>query len=205
MGDVRIIGISGGSGSGKTTIVRRIGDIVPDCIVIPQDNYYKSADDMSNANITAFNFDHPDAFDTDLLCRHLRDLKARKPIDMPQYDFVRHVRKDERVHVRPKSLIILEGILIFFHRELRHLIDVKLFVDTPDDIRFIRRLKRDIEERGRTVDSVTTQYLEVVRPGHYQFIEPTKAYADLIIPEGGTNDRALEVLSSFMWSIVAPE
>lgn len=205
MGEAKVIGISGGSGSGKTTIVRRIADIVPDFIVLPQDNYYKSSDQVSNANITAFNFDHPEAFDTPLLAQHLRCLKNGAAVEMPQYDFVNHRRRKETVHIGPKRLIILEGILVFFNSELRDLIDVKLFVDTPDDIRFIRRLERDIHERGRTVESVITQYLEVVRPGHYQFIEPTKAYADLIIPEGGTNDRALEVLSSFMCSITAAE
>lgn len=205
MGEAKVIGISGGSGSGKTTIVRRIAEIVPDFIVLPQDNYYKSSDQVSNTNITAFNFDHPEAFDTPLLAKHLRRLKKGQPVEMPQYDFVNHRREDQTVHVGAKRLIILEGILVFFHRELRDLIDVKLFVDTPDDIRFIRRLQRDINERGRTVESVIRQYLEVVRPGHYQFIEPTKAYADLIIPEGGTNDRALEVLSSFMCSITAAE
>jgi uridine kinase len=160
---------------------------------------------VNNSNITAFNFDHPEAFDTPLLAKHLRRLKRGESVEMPQYDFVNHRRREETVHIEAKRLIILEGILVFFHRELRGLVDVKLFVDTPDDIRFIRRLQRDIHERGRTVESVITQYLEVVRPGHYQFIEPTKAYADLIIPEGGTNDRALEVLSSFMCSITAAE
>jgi uridine kinase len=201
METVKVIGIGGGSGSGKTTIVRRIAEFVPDFLVIPQDNYYKSADTVSNTNITAFNFDHPDAFDNRLLCRQLQSLKSFSPVEMPQYDFVRHRRRSDTVRLEPRRLVILEGIMIYFHRELRNLIDVKLYVDTPDDIRFIRRLQRDIEERGRTVASVITQYLEVVRPGHYEFIEPTKAYADLIIPEGSSNDRALEVLSTFMRSI----
>jgi uridine kinase len=197
----KIIGITGGSGSGKTTIVRRIAEAVSDFVVLPQDNYYKSADSMSNTNITAFNFDHPDAFDTELLIYQVRQLKNGNPVQMPLYDFVHHRRKSESIAVEPKRLIILEGILIFFDAGLRDLIDLKLYVDTPDDIRFIRRMQRDINERGRTIESVTTQYLEVVRPGHYQFIEPTKAYADLIIPEGGSNEMALEVLSSFMLSL----
>ena len=117
---------------------------------------------------------------------------------MPEYDFVNHCRKESTIRIKPKKLIIFDGIMTFFHKEMRDLMDLKIYVDTPDDIRFIRRLKRDIRERGRTVDSVITQYLDVVRPGHFEFIEPTKAYADLIIPEGGSNEKALEVLTSFM-------
>ncbi len=198
MGSVRIIGICGGSGSGKTTIVRKIAEIVPDFVFIPQDSYYRSAEYMSNANITAFNFDHPDAFDTDLLVQHLQALKQGKQILMPQYDFVHHRRKEETILVKPRNLVLFEGIMIFWEKRVRNLIDLKLFIDTPDDIRFIRRLKRDIEERGRTIDSVITQYLEVVRPGHFEFIEPTKQYADLIIPEGGFNENALQVLIPFL-------
>jgi len=197
-GNAKIIGISGGSGSGKTTIVRKITEIVQDFVFIPQDNYYRSAEYMTNQNITAFNFDHPDAFDTELLCLHLQKLKNYEPIEMPQYDFVHHRRTDKTLHMEPKKIIIFEGIMIFFEKSIRDLIDLKLYIDTPQDIRFIRRLKRDISERGRTVDSVITQYMEYVRPGHQQFIEPTKAYADLIIPEGGNNDRALDVLLSFI-------
>jgi len=202
MNSAKIIGISGGSGSGKTTIVNKIKEIVPDFVFIPQDNYYKSAEYMSNQNITAFNFDHPDAFDTDLLVEHLTALKSYTPIDMPQYDFVHHRRTEETTRVEPKKLVIFEGIMIFVDRYIRDLIDLKLFIDTPDDIRFIRRLKRDMEERGRTLDSVITQYMEVVRPGYQDFIEPTRAYADLIIPEGGDNEKALDVLLSFMKGIV---
>lgn len=198
MKDVKIIGISGGSGSGKTTIVKKISETVQDFVFIPQDNYYKSAEYMTNENITAFNFDHPDAFDTDLIYEHLLALKDGRAIKMPRYDFVHHRRMDETVLVEPKRLVVFEGILVFFDKRVRDLLDLKLFVDTPDDIRFIRRLERDIKERGRTLESVVTQYLEVVRPGHFEFIEPTKVYADLIIPEGGMNERALRVLSSFM-------
>ena len=197
-----MIGICGGSGSGKTTIVRQIEEIVPDFVFVPQDNYYKSAKYINNQNITAFNFDHPDAFDTDLLFEHLSALKAGESIDMPQYDFVHHCRADESIPTTPKKVIIFEGIMIFSDKRIRELIDLKLFVDTPADVRFIRRMKRDIEERGRTVDSVVKQYMEVVRPGHTQFIEPTKAFADLIIPEGGYNQMALEVLTSFIRTTV---
>lgn len=198
----RIIGISGGSGSGKTTIVRKISEIVRDFVFIPQDNYYRSAEYVSNSNITAFNFDHPSAFDSDLILEHLAQLRRGEPIEMPQYDFVHHRRREERVTVQPGKLVVLEGILIFFEPRIRDLIDLKIFVDTPDDIRFIRRMSRDINERGRTVESVIDQYMETVRPGHYEFIEPTKAHADLIVPEGGSNERALEVLASFMRGIL---
>ncbi|RKX91529.1 MAG: uridine kinase [Spirochaetes bacterium] len=201
MKGVKIIGISGGSGSGKTTIVEKIAEIIPDFLFIPQDNYYKSAEYMNNKNITAFNFDHPDAFDNDLIIAQLKKLKECNPVEMPQYDFVHHRRKDEYIHLEPKKLVIFEGIMIFFEKRIRDLIDLKLYVDTPDDIRFIRRLKRDTAERGRTMDSVITQYTEVVRPGHYEFIEPTKRYADLIIPEGGFNRNALYALIPFLKTI----
>ena len=198
---VKLVGITGGSGSGKTTIVRKISEIVSDFVFIPQDSYYKSAEYINNTNITAFNFDHPEAFDNVLLYEHLSLLKNGTAIDMPQYDFVHHRRKEETVRVEPKKLVIFEGILVFFEPNIRSLLDLKLYVDTPDDIRFIRRMQRDVKERGRTVESVVQQYLEVVRPGHYEFIEPTKLYADLIIPEGGFNENALQVLTTFMKDI----
>mgnify|MGYP006272711815 FL=1 len=198
----RIIGITGGSGAGKTTIVNSVAEVVPDFEFIPQDNYYQSAEHVSNRNITEFNFDHPSAFDSDLLYAHLRALKDGNPVDMPTYDFVHHRRGEQTVRVSPAKLIIFEGIMVFFEKRVRDLIDLKIYVDTPDDIRFIRRLERDMKERGRTMDSVIKQYLEYVRPGYFEFTEPTKAYADLIVPEGGQNEKALEVLSSFMRSIM---
>jgi uridine kinase len=198
---VSIIGISGGSGSGKTTIVRQIAEVVPDFVCIAQDSYYRSAEFMDNQHITAFNFDHPSAFDTDLMVEHLRALKRGESIRVPVYDFVHHRRSSETVQVAPRRLVIFEGIMVFVDPRVRELLDLKLYVDTPDDIRFIRRLERDIKERGRTLESVVRQYLEVVRPGHLEFIEPTKAYADLIIPEGGNNEKALQVLASFMQAI----
>jgi len=195
---VRIVGVTGGSGSGKTTIVSRMTEIAREYALVAQDNYYRSAEHVTNLTITGFNFDHPDAFDSELLCEQLAALKAGRTIRMPQYDFVHHRRLVETVTVEPRRLVILEGIMIFVDRRVRDLIDLKLYVDTPDDVRFIRRLRRDISERGRTVDSVITQWIEKVRPGHYEFVEPTKAYADLIIPEGGFNDRALEVMIPFL-------
>lgn len=198
----RIIGISGGSGSGKTTIVHKISETVGEFTFIAQDSYYLSAEYVTNTNINAFNFDHPSAFDSDLIYEHLRLLKAGEPIEMPQYDFVHHRRREETVTINPGKLVVLEGILVFFEPRIRDLIDLKIYVDTPDDIRFIRRLTRDIHERGRTVQSVIDQYLETVRPGQYEFIEPTKTYADLIVPEGGRNHKALEVLATFMRDIV---
>ena len=198
MREVKIIGITGGSGSGKSTIVRKISEVCSDFVFIPQDNYYKSASYISNENITAFNFDHPDAFDMELLEEHLSRLKAYEPIEMPLYDFVHHRRMDDTVTVQPRPLVIIEGLRVLHSVKIRDLLDLKLYVDTPDDIRFIRRLKRDIAERGRTVESVCNQYLEVVRPGHFNFIEPTKIYADLIIPEGGYNENALSVLIPFV-------
>lgn len=202
MTPVKVIGICGGSGSGKTTIVRKISELVSDFVFIPQDSYYKSAEFISNSNITAFNFDHPDAFDNELIIEQLTALKNDKSIELPTYDFVHHRRTEETIHVSPKKVVIFEGIMVFTNKAVRDLIDLKIFVDTPDDIRFIRRLVRDIKERGRTVDSVVDQYLNVVRPGHYEFIEPTKAYADIIIPEGGANERALNVLVTFINSVV---
>ena len=157
MRDVKIIGITGGSGSGKSTIVRKISEVCSDFVFIPQDNYYRSASYISNENITAFNFDHPDAFDMELLYEHLCLLKEGKLIRMPLYDFVHHRRKDESVLVEPRPLVIIEGLMVLYEPKVRDLLDLKLYVDTPDDIRFIRRLKRDIAERGRTVDSVCNQ------------------------------------------------
>ncbi len=202
MAEAKVIGICGGSGSGKTTIVRKISELVSDFVFIPQDNYYKSAEYISNSNITAFNFDHPEAFDNELLWQQLYALKHMEPVEMPTYDFVHHRRAEETIRITPRKLIIFEGIMVFTNERVRDLIDLKIFVDTPDDIRFIRRLSRDIKERGRTVDSVIDQYLNVVRPGHFQFIEPTKRYADIIIPEGGANENALHVLVTFINTIL---
>ena len=198
----KIIGITGGSGSGKSTVVKRIKERYPNAVLIEMDNYYKSATFVNNSNITAYNFDHPDAFDMDLMMQNLASLKEGKSCMMPQYDFVHHTRKEEFVKVEPSSIIVIDGLMVFYDERVRKLLDLKLYVDTPAEIRFIRRLKRDVAERGRTVESVIEQYTNVVRPGHYNFIEPSKAYADLIIPEGGYNDNAMEVLFSFIGSMM---
>ena len=205
MKNVKLIGITGGSGSGKSTVVKRIKDATPDCVVIAQDNYYKSAPQVNNDNITAVNFDQPQAFDMELMLSNLNDLKNGRPTWMPQYDFCTHSRKDEFILLEPKKIIVVDGLMVLYDERIRNLLDLKIFVETPPDIRFIRRLKRDIVERGRTMESVIEQYLSVVRPGHYNFIEPTKEYADLIIPEGGYNENAMNVLFSFVNSIVAED
>lgn len=191
---VSLIGITGGSGSGKSTVVRKITEAYSDSICIAQDNYYKSATFVNNDNITSYNFDRPEALDLDLMYENLVDLKNGKSVDIPQYDFVHHARKKETMHIEPKSVIIVDGLMVLYDERIRNLLDLKLYVDTPADIRFVRRLQRDIKERGRTVDSVIEQYVNVVRPGHEKYIEPCKAYADLIIPEGGYNENALFVL-----------
>ena len=202
--DVKLIGITGGSGSGKSTVVRKIHEANRDSVCIEQDNYYKSATFVSNDNITAYNFDHPDAFDMDLMMANLEDLKAGRAIEMPQYDFVHHRRKDETLHVEPKSIIIVDGLMVLYDRRIRDLLDLKLYVDTPADIRFVRRLVRDINERGRTVESVVEQYVNVVRPGHMNFVEPCKEFADLVIPEGGYNENVLDVLIRYVQTIAKP-
>lgn len=203
--NVKLIGITGGSGSGKSTVVKRIEEVSSDCVVIAQDNYYKSAPQVNNDNITAVNFDQPQAFDMELMLSNLNDLKNGRPTWMPQYDFCTHSRKEDFVLLEPKKIIIVDGLMVLYDERIRNLLDLKIFVETPPDIRFIRRLKRDIVERGRTMESVIEQYLSVVRPGHYNFIEPTKEYADLIIPEGGYNENAMNVLFSFVKSIVAED
>ena len=196
--NVKLIGITGGSGSGKSTVVKKISEAHHDSICIAQDNYYKSATYVNNNNITAFNFDHPDAFDMDLMVENLKDLKNGKAIDMPQYDFVKHRRREETLHIEPKTIIIVDGLMVLYDKRIRDLLDLKLYVDTPSDIRFVRRLQRDIKERGRTVESVVEQYINVVRPGHFNFIEPCKEYADLIIPQGGNNTVAIKLLKEYI-------
>jgi uridine kinase len=191
-----IIGIAGGSCSGKTTVTQAIYDVFKDhsVAVIEQDYYYKDQSNLTFEQRLLTNYDHPLAFDNDLLIEHLHMLLNRQAIQKPVYDYVNHTRSAEIVDVDAKDVIIVEGILVLEDERLRDLMDIKLFVDTDSDLRIIRRIQRDIKERGRTADSVIDQYLSAVRPMHNMFIEPTKRYADVIIPEGGGNDVAIDLM-----------
>ena len=192
-----IIGISGGTGSGKTTVANRILESVSasEVVFIQQDSYYRNLQDLPLDYRQCANFDHPGAIDNDLLVNHIRKLKAGEMIELPLYDFRTNSRLHETRRVEPKPIVIVEGILIFTDSRLLEQMDIKVFVDTPDDIRFIRRLRRDVAERGRTVESVIEQYLATVRPMHIQFVEPSKREADVIIPEGGHNLVSIDLLS----------
>ena len=191
-----VVGIAGGTGSGKTTVantvLKRVGQ--GRISFLPHDAYYRDLKEKSYEERSQVNFDHPNSLETELLIQQIKDLKEWKEIQLPVYDFTQHLRKDEFITIQPQRVIIVEGILIFVEPELRDLFDVKIFVDTDADIRFIRRLQRDILERGRTVDSVIDQYLRTVRPMHMDFVEPSKRYADVIIPEGGLNMVALDMV-----------
>lgn len=191
-----LIGIAGGTGSGKTTvanvILERAG--AENIAFLPHDAYYKDLGDLPLAQKELMNFDHPDALETTLLIEHLKALRKSEPVDIPIYDFTTHSRTSKTKHVRPKPVILVDGILIFAEPGLKDLFDVKIFVDTPADVRFIRRLQRDISERGRTVESVIHQYQTTVRPMHEEFVEPSKRHADVIIPEGGWNTVAMDMV-----------
>ena len=193
-----LIGIAGGSGSGKTlvarTIVRELGS--EKVVIVDQDSYYKNLEEIPFRDREARNFDHPDAFDNELLAAHLRELLEGKAIDQPMYDYTHHCRLPETRRISDHLIVVLEGILIFHDPELRALMDIKLFVDADADVRLIRRLKRDLIERGRAVDSILRQYEESVRPMHLQFVEPTKRFADVIIPGGGHNKVAIDLLKT---------
>ena len=191
-----LIGIAGGSGSGKTLVAKTIyRDLGSDkVVIIDQDSYYKDIEDVPLRDRDLRNFDHPDAFDNELLKRHMRALLAGEEVDQPVYDYVRHARTRETRRIGEQLVIVLEGILIFYDPELRDLMDIKVYIDADADVRFIRRLGRDIHERGRSVDSVIRQYQESVRPMHLQFVEPLKRYADIIVPEGGHNRVAIDLL-----------
>ncbi|HLL75827.1 MAG TPA: uridine kinase [Pyrinomonadaceae bacterium] len=192
-----IIGICGGTGSGKTTVANRLLQAVGshEVAFIQQDSYYRNLADMPLDYRHKVNFDHPDAIDNDLLVSHVAALRRGRAVDLPLYDFRNHLRRPETLRVEPKLITIVEGILIFAEPRLLAEMDIKVFVDTPDDIRFIRRLRRDIAERGRNVDSVIEQWIETVRPMHQQFVEPSKRVADVIIPEGGYNKVSIDLLS----------
>ncbi|EME8110222.1 uridine kinase [Enterococcus faecium] len=193
-----IIGVTGGSGSGKTSVSRAIFNNFPghSIMMLEQDSYYKDQSHLSFEERLNTNYDHPFAFDNDLLIQHVGDLLDYKAIEKPVYDYVAHTRSQATIIQEPKEVIILEGILILEDERLRDLMDIKVYVDTDDDIRIIRRIKRDMEERGRTLDSVIEQYLTVVKPMYHQFIEPTKRYADIIVPEGGENHVAIDLITT---------
>ena len=202
---MKIIGIAGGTASGKTTIakkLKKISEPYGKVSMLRLDDYYKDARDKSLEERRKINFDHPDSIDIELLINHINTLKEGKAIQKPIYDFVYSVRSEETEIVEPSDVLLIEGIMVFVYPELLELFDMKIFVDTPDDIRFIRRLKRDIEDRGRTVQSVINQYLTTVRPMHHTFVEPSKRHADIIIPEGGKNEVAIDVLSTKIRSVL---
>jgi uridine kinase len=192
-----LIGVVGGSGSGKTTVARAITRTPGiDAVLMDQDSYYADLGHLTLEERRRVNFDHPDAIDTDLLIHHLQELAAGRPVDKPTYDFVAQTRAAETVRIEPREVIVVDGILLFVDARLRDLFDLKVFVDVADDVRFIRRLRRDTRDRGRTVDMVIDQYLATVRPMHLEFVEPSKRYADIIIPEGGRNQVAVEMLQA---------
>ena len=199
-----VIGVAGGTGSGKTTIVREIlKELDPDnVLVIQHDSYYRDRSHLPSGERANVNYDHPDALETSLLIEHLRQLLASAPANIPIYDFVTHTRKPESQQVKPCRVIVVEGILILADAALRELFDIKVFVDTDADIRFIRRLERDIAKRGRTRESVVAQYLQTVRPMHLEFVEPSKRYADVIVPEGGHNQVAVDMIITKVRSVV---
>ncbi|RLQ98131.1 uridine kinase [Falsibacillus albus] len=199
-----VIGVAGGSGSGKTSVTKAIYDHFKghSIMMIEQDYYYKDQSHLPFEERLKTNYDHPLAFDNDLLIEHLKSLLEYKAVDKPVYDYTIHTRSDEVIHVEPKDVIILEGILVLEDERLRNLMDIKLYVDTDADLRIIRRLLRDMKERGRTIDSVIEQYINVVRPMHNQFIEPTKRYADIIIPEGGHNHVAVDLMVTKIQTIL---
>ena len=195
-----IIGIAGGTGSGKTTLTQRLREHFGqnEVSVINHDSYYKAHDELPYEERCKLNYDHPDSFDTPLLVEHLQQLRAGHPVDVPVYDYTIHNRSKETVRVLPAPVIIVEGILIFASPELCEMMDLKVFVDTDADVRILRRIVRDVKKRGRTLDSVVTQYLTTVKPMHEQFVEPSKRKADLIVPEGGQNLVALDMLTKWV-------
>lgn len=199
-----VIGVSGGTGSGKSTVAKAIFQSLPDenILIIEQDAYYKDQSELTYEERVKTNYDHPLAFDTDLLIEHIKKLCDHQPIEKPIYNFARHNREEHSIRVVPKDIIIIEGIMILEDERLRNLMDIKIFVDTDADVRIIRRITRDINERGRTLESVIEQYLTTVKPAHEQFIEPYKKYADIIIPEGGYNKVAIDLMTTKVMAII---
>ena len=202
-----VIGVAGGTGSGKSTLVKRLQEAFKDDDVatLCHDYYYKAHPELTYEERTKLNYDHPKSFDTDMMVEHIEALKNNVPIERPVYSFVEHNRTDEKVLVKPSKVIIVDGILIFENKELRDLMDIKVFVDTDADIRLARRILRDVRERGRSMESVITQYTSTVKPMHEEFVEPSKKYADVIIPEGGFNSVAVSMLIHNIRSLLVQE
>jgi len=200
---MKIIGIAGGTGSGKTTVVRKITEALPPhyVAVVPLDSYYNDTTDMTEEERHRINFDHPDAFDWKLLTKQINELREGRAIEQPTYSYIECNRQKETIHVEPKPVIIIEGIMTLLNKKLRDMMDLKIFVDTDSDERLIRNIQRDTVERGRTVEMVVDRYLKVLKPMHEQFIEPTKRYADIIIPQGGENLKGIEILCQYIASI----
>ena len=193
-----VFGVAGGTGSGKTTVARAILEQVgtEKIAFLPHDAYYRELAHLRKKEREAVNFDHPDALETEMLIQHVKELLAGRAVDLPVYNFTTHTRTGQTVHVEPAPIILVEGILIFAEAELRELMDIRIYVDTDADMRFIRRLSRDVDERGRTVESVINQYLTTVRPMHLEFVEPSKRYANVIVPEGGFNQVAMTMIAA---------
>ena len=206
MNDILIVGIAGGSASGKTTVVNKIKEFFGDGItVIGHDNYYKAHDDMTYEERTHLNYDHPNAFDTERMIADVKRLKAGETVEIPVYDYGAHNRSDKTQTIIPQRVVVLEGILLLYDTQLRDLMDVKVFVDAPADERLVRRIRRDMAERERSLHSVLSQYQDTVRPMHEQFVEPSKKYADLIIPRGGKNAVAIAILKNYLKKILDGE
>ena len=203
MQKVMVIGIAGGTASGKTTIVRKIKEnFGDDIVVINHDSYYKAHNDLSYEDRSKLNYDHPDSFDTQMMIEDVKKLKNNEEVDIPVYDFSVHNRADATVHIVPKNVIILEGILVLENKELRDLMDIKVFVDTDADERLMRRIRRDMAERARSIESILNQYADTVKPMHEQFVEPSKKYADIIIPRGGENVTGINILQQHIKSML---
>jgi uridine kinase len=200
-----IVGIAGGTGSGKTTVADKLAQAMPPgrCVTLEHDAYYRDQGHLPAEDRDAINYDHPTTLDSALLARHLGELRRGRAVEVPIYDFATHTRRRETRTVAPARVIIVEGILVFAEPALRDLMDIKIFVDTDPDIRLMRRIRRDLEERGRTFSSVSDQYHATVRPMHLEYVEPSKRWADLIVPEGGDNRVALDVLLGQLWRVVA--
>jgi uridine kinase len=204
LGHPLVVGIAGGTGSGKTTVAYKLASAMPAgrCVTIEHDAYYRDQGHLEPEDRARINYDHPASLESSLLAQHLSELRAGHAVDVPSYDFATHTRRPETRTVQPARVIIVEGILVFTEPALREQLDIKIFVDTDPDIRLMRRIRRDLEQRGRTFQSVRDQYYATVRPMHLEYVEPTKRWADLIIPEGGDNRVALDVLLGQLWRIV---